>query len=403
MSAIDNTAAASKAAEQKINEKGLVLRALEAAGADRKPADWRERLAAVDADEVARELAAPPRFSIRRLMTLVSPAAAGRLEDLATAAFRLTRRRFGNAISFFAPLYLSNYCINRCRYCGFNAGQRHRRRRLSLTEAMAEARVIAGEGFRDILLVSGEDLNNIDADYLSRLAEMLRRDNLFSSVGVEIYIQPEENYRRLFAAGIDGVTVFQETYDRDSYDFWHGGGPKAVYEDRINGEEAAARAGMRRLGLGALLGLEDWRFDALAMAIHADTLGKHYWRAKVSFSFPRICPTESGAEKKFRHLVSDAELAQLIVALRLCFPDAGMTLSTRERPGLRENLLPLGITQISAGSKTNPGGYSEKGGEESATEQFAISDDRGPVEMADVLKNLGFDPVWKDWDAGFQG
>ncbi len=385
------------------NEDGFVLTALRQHGLTHKPADWQSRLEAVTEQQVLAELAAKPAYSPERLFILMSPAAGRRLEDLAKAAYALTRRRFGNAITLFAPLYVSNFCINRCRYCGFNAGQQHRRLRLSVEEALGEARIIAKEGFRDILLVSGEDKRHIDVDYLARLGEALRRDNLFSSVSVEIYIQPEESYRRLFAAGVDGVTVFQETYDEESYAFWHGGGPKAIFKNRINGQEAAARAGMRRLGLGVLLGLEDWRFDAMAMAMHAHVLMRHYWRAKVSFSFPRICPTESGAEEKFRYLMSDAELAQLLTALRLTFPDAGMTLSTRERPGLREHLIPLGITQISAGSKTNPGGYGEKDHVAGATEQFAVSDERSAAEMAAVLRTMGFDPVWKDWDAGFQG
>lgn len=383
------------------NPDGLVLAALDSAGATRKPKDWSERFTAYTKQDVLRELSKKPSFSRDRLFTFMSPAGAELLEEMAMEAYHLTRRRFGNVITLFAPLYVSNFCINRCRYCGFNSGQEHRRRRLSLDESLAEARIIASEGFRDILLVSGEDQNHISVDYLCRLAEELRKDNYFSSVGVEIHIQNEERYRRMFEAGIDGVTVFQETYDRDSYAFWHGGGPKAVMENRINGQEAAARAGMRRLGLGVLLGLEDWRFDTFAMAVHADTLIKNYWRAKVSFSFPRIRPTEGGAEKQFRHLVTDSDLVQMLVALRLCFPDAGMTMSTREPPGLRENLFPLGITQISAGSKTNPGGYCETD-DQTATEQFAVSDERSAAVMAEVLRKMGYDPVWKDWDSSFK-
>ena len=381
---------------------GLVLAALERAGAFDKPGDWSERLGAFSADEVGSELGRRPRFDRRRLLAFLSPAAATLLEEMAVAAHRLTRRRFGNAISLFAPLYVSNYCVNRCRYCGFNSGQRHRRRRLSLDEAFAEAETIAGAGFRDILLVSGEDRGHVSLDYLCALGEKLRRGNFFSSVGVEIAAQSLDGYRRLFAAGIDGVTIFQETYDRRSYAFWHGPGPKSVFENRIAAQEDAARAGMRRLGLGALLGLEDWRFEAFALGVHADVLARNYWRARVSFSFPRIRPTESGAERRFRHLVSDAELTQMVLALRLCFPDAGMTLSTRESPGMRNHLIPLGFTQISAGSKVNPGGYSGKNGPEGATGQFEVSDGRGPAEMAVALTGMGFDPVWKDWDAGFQ-
>jgi 2-iminoacetate synthase len=374
----------------------LILEALEAAGLVGKPAGLAERLAAIAPARVEDELSRPPAFSLGRLLALSSPAAAARLEDLARASQRLTRRRFGNAISLFAPLYLSNHCVNRCRYCGFNAGHPHRRRRLSLEEAMAEAAIIASEGFRDILLVSGEDVDHVNVDYLSRLAGWLLREGGFASVGMEVSIQSEDDYRRLFAAGIDGVTIFQETYDRESYAAWHPAGPKSVYANRLEASEAAARAGMRRLGLGALLGLEDWRFEIMALAVHADVLSRHYWRGRVSFSFPRIRPSESG-HAGFPNLLSDAELTQMILALRLCFPDAGMTLSTRESPARRDNLIPLGITQISAGSKVNPGGYGGGG----STGQFEVSDERSAAEMAAALGRMGFDPVWKDWDAGF--
>lgn len=380
-----------------------VFSALEEAGMTHKPRDWNERLAAIGEGEVLRELTRPARFDLHRLMALVSPAAADLLEDLAVAAYRLTRQRFGNAISLFAPLYVSNYCVNHCRYCGFNAGQPHRRLRLDLDEAMREADIIASEGFRDILLVSGEDAGCIDVEYLSALTRRLRGGGKFANVSVEIYIQSEENYRRLFEAGIDGVTIFQETYEADSYAWWHPAGPKAIFANRILASEAAARAGMRRIGLGVLLGLEDWRFDAMAMAVHADAIARNYWRARTSFSFPRIRPSESGHGDEFPFLVSDAALVQMILALRLCFPDSGMTLSTRETAKLRDHLIPLGITQISAGSKTNPGGY---GGDEngtSATEQFVVSDERTAGEMAELLVAMGFDPVWKDWDGGFSG
>lgn len=379
-----------------------VLDALGAAGLLHKPADWAARLDAAGADDVRRELARPPHFSLKRLYTLLSPAAAGLLEDMAVAAHRLTRQRFGNAISLFAPLYVSNHCVNRCRYCGFNAGHDHRRKRLSVEEALAEAKIIASEGFRDILLVSGEDRSFIDIDYLADLARALRQGNLFATVSVEIYIQSGENYERLFEAGVDGVTIFQETYEADSYAAWHPAGPKAIRDDRICASEAAAAAGMRRIGLGVLLGLEDWRFDTAAMAVHADAIAKTYWRARTSFSFPRIRPSESGHTGDFPYLASDRDLTHMLAALRLCFPDSGMTLSTREPPALRDNLIPLGITQISAGSKTNPGGYGEHNGERAATEQFEVSDSRSAAEMAAVLRRLGYDPVWKDWDAGFQ-
>ncbi len=401
MNAVTETRATGPAREGETPSR-LVLDAIEKAGLTVKPADWNERFASVAAAEVEEELSRPPRFDLKRLERLFSPAAAAYLEPMAVMARRLTRRRFGNAVGLFAPLYVSNYCVNRCRYCGFNAGLPHRRRRLSPEEALAEARIIAAEGFRDILLVSGEDRENVDVEYLARLAVALRGECGFSGVGIEVYTMREDQYRRLAEAGVDGVTIFQETYERGGYAHWHPQGPKSVMDHRIVASEAAARAGMRRIGLGVLLGLEDWRFDAMAMAVHADALARHYWRARTSFSFPRIRPAESGP-CEFRHLLSDSELTQMILALRLCFPDSGMTLSTRESPRFRDNLIPLGITQISAGSKTNPGGYGDGGGAGSSTEQFAVSDERNAREMEAVLRRMGFDPVWKDWDAGFQG
>ncbi len=390
--------AAATAASQSAASNHRILEALAAAGLERKSADLAERLAGVTPEQARREIAAPAGFSLSRLAALISPAASGFLEDMAQAAYRLTRRRFGNAVSLFAPLYVSNYCVNHCRYCGFNCGRPHRRKRLSVDEALAEARIIASEGFTDLLLVSGEDRQFVDIPYLCELARLMRRDRLFSTIGIESYTVTEEEYRQLFAAGVDGVTIFQETYERDAYVSWHPGGPKADCAARIDASEAAAAAGMRRIGLGVLLGLEDWRFDTLAMAVHADVLTRNYWRTRVAFSFPRIRPSESGMSE-FPYVISDRDFTQMILALRLCFPDAAMTLSTRETPGFRDSLIPLGITQISAGSKTNPGGYGEE--TPTATEQFAVSDERSAAEMAEVLRRLGFDPVWKDWDAAF--
>lgn len=374
-----------------------VLDALEAEGFTSKPKDWEARLDAVTRNEVREEIAKPARFGVERLVRLLSPAADELIEELAQAAVRLTRQRFGNAVSLFAPLYLSNYCVNQCKYCGFNSGRPHRRRRLSLEEALNEARIIHSEGFREILLVSGEDRQGVSVEFMCEVAKALRERGDFSSVSIEVYVQTEEGYRRLFESGVDGVTIFQETYEKSAYGFWHPSGPKSVYENRILASEAAAAAGMRKIGLGVLLGLEDWRFDAVAMGVHAETLAKNYWRARTSFSFPRIRPSESGHGEEFPCLVTDRNFTHLMMALRLCFPDSGMTLSTRELPELRNSLIPLGVTQISAGSKTDPGGYGGGG----ATEQFEVSDGRTAGEMADVLRGLGFDPVWKDWDSGF--
>jgi 2-iminoacetate synthase len=358
---------------------------------------WRDTLASVTLDDVVRCLAEPVSFSLERLATLVSPAAVGRLEEMAQAAHRLTLARFGRTMQLYAPLYLSNVCNNRCRYCGFNLTHTIERTRLDLEEAVQEARLLADQGYRDLLLVSGEDPTHISLDYLCELASMLRGQ--FSSISVEIYPLEQAQYGALFAAGVEGVTLYQETYLPEAYAQYHLGGPKASFERRLAFQEGAAGAGMRRLGIGVLLGLSDWRLDALALGLHGRLLMQHYWRSKVSFSFPRIQPAEE-VDLDLPHAVSDREMTQMILALRLCFPDAGLVLSTRESESLRNHLIPLGITQMSAGSSTAPGGYGRQGDEE-AGEQFSIADERSATTVAEQLLAMGYEPVWKDWDSGF--
>jgi len=356
---------------------------------------WREAIAAVGPDEVHRELGRPPgRFRLDRLAVLVSPAARDFLEPMARQAQALTIQRFGRTVQLYAPLYVSNYCVNRCGYCGYNQTHHFDRRRLTLDEAVAEADIIAAEGFRHILLVSGEDRQGVPVEYFCRLAERLRPR--FSSISVEIYPLSTDEYARLFAAGIDGVTLYQETYDRATYAHWHPAGPKRDYDHRLDSPERFARAGMRRIGLGVLLGLGDWRCETLALGAHAAYLMKRYWRSQVAFSFPRIRPAYE-VRDRFDHLVSDAELVQMMLALRLCFADAGIVLSTRESAALRDRLVGLCVTRTSAGSKTNPGGYSGQ----PTTEQFTIDDTRPPAQVAAMIRAAGREAVWKDWDAAF--
>jgi 2-iminoacetate synthase len=207
-------------------------------------------------------------------------------------------------------------------------------------------------------------------------------------------------YAELFKAGIEGVTLYQETYDRSAYRYYHPAGPKSDYDDRLDAPDRIAAAGMRQIGLGVLLGLTDWRIETLALAEHAHYLIKRYWQSHVSFSFPRLRPANEVKGSQFRHLLSDRSLVQMITALRLCFADAGLVLSTRECAPLRDHLIKIGITKMSAGSKTNPGGYSGRSG---AIEQFEIDDNRSPAQVAAVIKQAGFEPVWKDWDSAFVG
>jgi 2-iminoacetate synthase len=355
-----------------------------------------EHLNKITSDDVQRHLSKQPgHFSIDRLFTLISPAATDHLEQMATQARQLTIQRFGRTIQLYAPLYVSNVCINSCLYCGYNCNTKTKRSRLTIDQAVADADVIAAEGFRHILIVAGEDPEYITVEYLCELAAKLKKK--FSSISIEIYPMTTEQYKQCFDAGIDGVTLYQETYNKQVYSKYHPAGPKSDYDYRLASHDRTAQAGMRRLGIAALLGLNDWRSEIIAMAQHADYLIKKYWRSQVSFSFPRIRPAEN-TDTNYDHLVSDTDLVQMICALRLCFADAGIVLSTRESAILRDSLINICVTRISAGSKTNPGGYSDQ---QDSLEQFKIDDDRTPAEISKVIAQHGYEPVWKDWDVAF--
>ena len=357
---------------------------------------WAHALQTVTADQVRQELSSPAgKFSLDRLVTLLSPAAETFLESMAQQAQALTIQRFGRTIQLYAPLYVSNVCINSCRYCGYNKTTQIDRTRLTIEQAVSDATVIAGEGFRHLLLVSGEDTQFVTTDYLCELAGKMREQ--FSSLSIEIYPMSQDEYTQVFNAGIDGVTLYQETYDRAIYADYHVAGPKADYDSRLDAPDRFASAGMRRIGLGVLLGLADWRIETLAMAEHAAYLMKKYWRSQVSFSFPRICPA-TNVQSEWPHLVSDTNMVQMMLALRLCFADAGIVLSTRETPKFRDNLINLCVTRLSAGSKTSPGGYAS---EKEAAEQFEVADNRSPKEVADSICSHGYEAVWKDWDVSF--
>jgi 2-iminoacetate synthase len=379
-------------AEQSDIKKILADRGLDGRGRE----IWSKRLGEITPADVEWALSRKPGYYVLdRLLILVSPAAENYLEKMAQIAHQVTLQRFGKTVRLYAPLYLSNFCVNGCVYCGFNTSHQFPRIRLTVEQALAEADIIAKEGFRDLLLVSSEDKSFITVDYLCELAEKLRPK--FSSISLEIYQMTTEEYAKLSAAGIVGVTLYQETYDRDTYRKYHPAGPKADYDYRLSAPDSFGQAGMREIGIGALLGLSDWRLETLALAEHAHYLMKRYWRSRVSFSFPRLRPAKEVDRTQFS-LLSDKNLVQMILALRLCFADAGMTISTREPASLRDQLVKLGITRMSAGSKTNPGGYSGKTG---SVEQFEIDDTRTPAQIAAMLKSQGLEPVWKDWDAGF--
>ena len=327
-------------------------------------------------------------------MALLSPAAEDYLEPLAQKAHKITRRRFGNTILLYAPIYLSNECHNGCRYCGFSADNKMPRHTLSLDAIEADARVLAEQGFRHVLLLTGEAPKAANVDYLVAATERIRP--LFSSIGVEVFPMSEDEYTRLIAAGVDALTIYQETYDQKLYSEMHPYGRKRDYAWRLATPERAGAAGMRKIGIGALLGLGQFRSEAFFAGLHGRYLARHFWRSQLTVSFPRMRPSEIGFQPL--HPVSDRSFVQLICAMRLLLHDAGLVLSTRESATFRDHLLPLGITQMSAGSCTAPGGYA---GKERQTEQFAIDDDRTPAEFAAMLRQRGYDPVWKDWDEAF--
>ncbi len=326
-------------------------------------------------------------------LSLLSPAAENHLEETAAIAHRITRRRFGNTMGLFAPLYVSNFCNNRCVYCGFNSNNSVRRLALSPEQAVAEGEFIRAMGFRHLLLVSGEAPQVVSLDYFREIIGLLRP--LFSSIGAEIYPMSVEDYRSLIGCGVDGLTVFQETYNEGAYGGYHPGGRKGNFQWRIETPDRAGEAGFRRIGLGALLGLEDWRVEGFYLGVHAKYLMRKYWKSQISISFPRLRPAAGSFEVP--RPVSDKEFVQLLTALRLFLPDAGFTLSTREPAELRDHLIGLGITSMSAGSRTEPGGYThpQSGGAEA---QFEICDDRDPETIAGVIRQKGYEPVWKDWD-----
>ena len=379
---------------------------------DRLPIDalWR-RARDASAAEAAAALTKRA-LSLADLAALLSPAAP--LEPLAKRAHQLTQQRFGKVIRLFAPLYLSNECINNCQYCGFSRDNPILRVTLSVDEVVREAKALAGQGFRNILLVAGEHPKFVSSGYMVDCVEALR--DAVPSISLEVGPMETDEYRPLTQAGAEGLVVYQETYDRKVYADMHTSGPKRNFDWRLETPERAHAAGFRRLGIGTLFGLSDWRHETLCLAAHAQYLLRHCWKSQLTLSLPRLRPCAG----EFEPLTDfyDRALVQAICALRLFLPDAGIVLSTREPASLRDQLIPLGITMMSAGSHTEPGGYTGAGqdnlhytergrivelagnaSEWAATSQFDIADEREPSAVAATLTRLGYEPVWKDWDA----
>jgi 2-iminoacetate synthase len=360
-----------------------------------------------------------PRLSLLDFVHLISPVATNFLEQLAVRSSHITLQRFGKVMRLFAPLYLSNECINNCKYCGFSRDNPILRLTLTVEELRREAHALVGQGFRNILLVSGEHPKFVSTSYLTECVRALRE--MVPSISLEVGPMPREAYRSMVEAGAEGLVVYQETYGRKAYAEFHTARPKRNFEWRLETPERAYAAGFRRLGIGALFGFSDWRQDAICVAAHADYLLRNCWKASLTLSLPRLRPCAGEFEPVTK--MSDRELVQLVCAFRLLFPDVGLVLSTREPEHLRDALVPLGITLMSAGSHTEPGGYTGAGkknlhhtergrliqpvdgesghsaSDANATEQFRIADARPPQEIACLVRRLGYEPVWKDWDA----
>jgi 2-iminoacetate synthase len=324
----------------------------------------------------------------------ISPAALPYLEQMAQLSHELTQKRFGKTIQLFAPMYLSNKCNNICTYCGFSMNNRIKRKTLTGEEIAEEIKEIKRQGFNHILLVTGESSHTVQVDYFLKAIEIIKP--FFANISIEVQPLSEEEYRILHEAGVYSVLVYQETYHQEKYKEYHPKGKKSNFYYRLETPDRIGQAGMHKIGLGVLLGLEDWRTDSFFCAMHLMYLQKTYWRTKYSISFPRIRPAE-GVNSSDYH-TNDKEIVQLICAYRLLNEDVEISISTRESELFRNHLVKLGTTTMSAGSKTNPGGYSV---EEDSLEQFEISDDRPPREVAAMITASGYEPVWKDWDKTF--
>ena len=334
-------------------------------------------------------------LDIDDFMALVSPAASPYLEQMALLSRRYTRQRFGKVISMYIPMYITNSCTNSCVYCGFNRHNKFPRVILAPGQIEDECRAIRRMGpFENLLLVTGENPRAAGTDYLETALRVCRP--YFNNLSMEVMPLPSDDYLRLTKSGLNGVVCFQETYNRTNYKKYHPAGMKSDFEWRVNGFDRMGQAGLHKIGMGVLIGLEDWRTDVTMMAIHLQYLRKHYWRTRYSVNFPRMRPSEGHFQPNV--VMSDRELAQLTFAFRIFDHDVDISFSTRENAVFRNNIASLGATSMSAGSKTDPGGYHTY---PQSLEQFAVSDERTPVQVEADLKKAGCEVVWKDWDKIF--
>lgn len=342
--------------------------------------------------DVIRALTKIGKFTPEDFMALISPAAKNHLTAMINKSYSLTRKRFGNTMQMYIPLYLSNECNNVCTYCGFSFGNKLPRITLTDDEILNEVAIIKAMGYEHVLLVTGEDNQKVGVEYIAHAIEIIRPH--FAHISLEVQPMEKAEYEKLIPFGLNTVLVYQETYHEQNYKIHHPKGKKSNFKFRLETADRLGDARIHKIGLGVLLGLEDWRTDSFFTALHLQYLNKTYWQTKYSVSFPRLRPSEGDFEPK--HPMSEIELLQLICAFRIFDENVELSLSTRESPTFRDKIFELGITSMSAGSKTDPGGYA---GNKNALEQFHINDERTPSQVADVISKRGFDVVWKDWDA----
>lgn len=357
-----------------------------------KQYDWnniKEKIYLTSSEEVAWVLN-KKKHSVDDFLTLISPAAASFLEPMAQLSQKLTQQRFGKTIQLYAPLYVSNECQNICTYCGFSFDNKIKRRTLTDKELIQEAEVLKQMGIEHVLLVSGEANHTVGMPYFLNALKLLKK--YFANISIEVQPLLEEEYKELQKAGAYAVMVYQETYHKEVYKNYHPKGKKSNFNFRLETPDRIGKANIHKIGLGVLLGLEDWRIDSFFTALHIDYLQKKYWQSKYSVSFPRLRPAEGFVEPNF--VMTDKNLLQLICAYRIWNPDLEISISTRENQSFRNHIINLGATSMSAGSKTNPGGYAV---DVKSLEQFEISDERSMQEIKNIIAQTGYDPVMKDW------
>ena len=334
------------------------------------------------------------KINLEDFKTLISPAAKPFLEHMAQRSHKITKKRFGNTIQMYAPMYLSNECQNICTYCGFRMTNNIARRTLKDEEIIKEIAFLKSKGYDHILLVTGEANKTVGVSYIKHAITLIRKH--FSNISIEVQPLDKDEYEQLINAGLYAVLVYQETYHKATYKIHHPKGKKSNFNYRLETPDRLGKAGVHKIGIGALFGLEDWRVDSFYTALHLKYLQKTYWKTKYSISFPRLRPHQGNIEPKVE--MTDSDLVQLICAYRLLDEDVELSMSTRENEIFRNNIIKLGITSISAESKTNPGGYTV---DPQSLEQFEISDERDTETIKNMIQSQGYEVVWKDWDKAY--